>query len=142
MAALSAARNTKESGNAGRSLHELPVDAGKVCHQGGIGCLDQADGLAKPGVTATTLVALGRIENTADNSGGADGAVKVLIKEGDFWWGNSASSDAIAADDIGKTCYIVDDQTVALTDGTGTRSAAGKVVNVDASLGVLVRMGL
>lgn len=139
MAALTAPRNTKESQ---QGLHELPVDAGKVCYAGGIGCLDQADGLAKPGVTATTLVALGRIENTADNSAGADGAVKVLVKEGDFWWGNSASADAIAIDDIGKNCYIVDDQTVALTSGTDTRSIAGKVVNVDATLGVLVRMGL
>jgi len=139
MTALAAARNTKQS-QAG--LHELPVDAGKVCYQGGIGCLDQADGLAKPAVTATTLKALGRIAETADNASGADGAVKVLIQEGDFWWVNSGSSDAIAADDIGKTCYLVDDQTVALTDGTGARSAAGVVVNVDASLGVLVRMGL
>ena len=32
---------------------------------------------------------------------------------------------------------MVDDQTVAKTDGTGTRSAAGVVVNVDA-LGVWV----
>jgi len=139
MAALSSPRNTNAS--LGR-LFELPVDAGKVCYQGGIGCLDQADGLAKPAVTAATLVALGRIAATADNSAGADGAVKVTIEEGDFWWANSAAGDAIAADDIGKTCYLVDDQTVALTSDTGARSAAGVVLNVDASLGVLVRMGL
>ena len=33
--------------------------------------------------------------------------------------------------DLGKTCYIVDDETVAKTDGTATRSAAGKVVGLD-----------
>jgi hypothetical protein len=142
MAALSAPRDTKESGQSGRGIHELPVDAGKVCYAGGIGCIDSVDGLAKPAVTATTLTALGRVERTADNAAGGDGAVKVLIKEGDFWFVNSASTDAIAATEIGQTCYLVDDQTVAKTNGTNTRSAAGKVVNVDAYLGVLVRIGI
>ena len=34
--------------------------------------------------------------------------------------------------DIGSDCYIVDDQTVAKTSGTNTRSVAGKVFDVDA----------
>ena len=33
--------------------------------------------------------------------------------------------------DLGKSCYIVDDQTVAKTSGGATRSLAGKVVGVD-----------
>jgi len=32
---------------------------------------------------------------------------------------------------LGKTCYIVDDETVAKTNGTNTRSAAGTVVGVE-----------
>ena len=32
---------------------------------------------------------------------------------------------------VGKTCYILDDETVAATDATGTRSAAGKVLAVE-----------
>lgn len=30
-----------------------------------------------------------------------------------------------------RTAYIVDDQTVAATDGTGTRSAAGRIVLIE-----------
>lgn len=142
MAALSAPRNTVESGQAGKRIHELPVDAGKVCYAGGIAVLDSADGLVKPAVTATTLTALGRFEETADNTAGADGDVKAKIKEGDFWYDNSAGAIAVAATEIGQSCYLVDDHTVAKTSGTGTRSVAGTVINVDATRGVCVHLGL
>ena len=42
------------------------------------------------------------------------------------------AADAITLADIGKDCFIVDDQTVAKTDGAGTRSRAGRVFDVDA----------
>ena len=45
---------------------------------------------------------------------------------------NSAAADAITLADIGADCYIVDDQTVAKTSATNTRSVAGKVFDVDA----------
>ena len=54
------------------------------------------------------------------------------IRKGTFRFGNSASGDLIAIADIGNDCYIVDDQTVAKTNGTNTRSVAGKVHDVDA----------
>ena len=38
-------------------------------------------------------------------------------------------------------CYIVDDQTVAKTDGSSARSKAGTIVNVD-DQGVWVRIGV
>lgn len=41
--------------------------------------------------------------------------------------------DAIALADIGSDCYIVDDQTVAKTSGSATRSVAGKIFDVDAA---------
>ena len=42
--------------------------------------------------------------------------------------------------DVGADCYIVDDQTVAKTNGTNTRSVAGKIIAVDAD-GVWVKLG-
>ena len=33
--------------------------------------------------------------------------------------------------DVGKTCFILDDATVAKTNGTNTRSECGVVVQVD-----------
>lgn len=137
MTALAAARNTKESMG---GVHGLPVSATVVCYQGGLAVLN--GGYAEPGTAALNLVAVGRFEETVDNSTGADGDASALVKEGDFWFANSAAADEIAQADVGNDCYIVDDQTVAKTDGTSTRSRAGKVIQVDATLGVLVRLGI
>ena len=41
-------------------------------------------------------------------------------------------ADLITTADIGADCYVVDDQTVAKTNGGGQRSVAGKIFDVDA----------
>ena len=56
--------------------------------------------------------------------------MRVSVRPSQF--ANSAATDAITLADIGKDCFIVDDQTVAKTDGSGTRSRAGRVFDVDA----------
>lgn len=109
----------------------LGLAAGKIAYAGGIACMS-ATGFATPGATATTLKALGRFAEQVDNTGGADGAVTVKIERGTFRFRNSSAGDAIAITDIGATAYIVDDETVAKTNGTGTRSAAGVIRDVDA----------
>ena len=53
---------------------------------------------------------------------------------------NSSAGDLIVAADIGKVVYVVDDQTVAKTDGTSTRVAAGKCVGFEGTT-VLVEVG-
>ena len=116
-----------------------PVAAATKCFAGGIACLD-ASGNAVPGSTATTLKAVGRFEENVDNSAGLAGALSVKIRRGVFRYGNSADADAIARDDIGKVCYIVDDETVALTSGGSTRSRAGFIIDVD-DIGVWVLLG-
>ncbi|TVO57535.1 hypothetical protein [Denitromonas halophila] len=136
MTALTKARNTRmRSGEV--SGH--PVKAAIVCHQGGLAVLD--GGYAGPGRAATTLVAIGRFEETVDNSAGAAGDKQVRVSEGTFHFANSSAGDLIAQADAGADCYIVDDQTVAKTNGSSTRSRAGKIEAVDAD-GVWVRMGL
>lgn len=137
MGALTADRNTAERTG---ELVSAGCAAAVKCIAGGIAVLD-ASGNIKPGVTGTGLICAGRFEATVDNSAGLAGAVSATAKRGVFRFGNSAAGDAIAAAQIGDTCYIVDDQTVAKTDGTGTRSAAGVIVDVD-SAGVWVRMGI
>jgi hypothetical protein len=73
-----------------------------------------------------------------DNSAGANGAVNVEYRTGSFLFANSAAGDLITIAEIGKVCFIADDQTVAKTDGTATRSRAGIVEAVEAT-GVGVR---
>lgn len=137
MTALTADRATAE-----RLGDEFSFDvaASVVCRAGGIAVLDTS-GNVKPAVVATGLICVGRFQEMVDNSAGSAAAVKAKVRGGVFRFGNSAAGDAITKAHIGDTCYLADDQTVALTDATGTRSAAGKIVDVD-SAGVWVRMGL
>lgn len=97
-----------------------------------------ATGYLTKGQTATGLVGVGRAEELADNSAGADGGQTVTYRTGSYRYANSAAADEITAADIGTKCYAVDDQTVAKTDGTGTRSPAGIIDGLDAH-GVWVR---
>lgn len=137
MTALTQERNTPL--RAGLVTHD-PVAAATRIYAGSLVALDAA-GNAVPGSTATTLVARGRARTTVDNRDGSAGDLSVEVEEGVFRFGNSASSDAITRTEIGSNCYIVDDQTVAKTNGSTTRSIAGKVVDVDAE-GVWVRIGV
>ena len=138
MAALSANRDTQARGVVWATQTEFSGTDSTTYYQGGIVCIDQSTGKVVKGSTATGLVCLGRCEEAVVT--GTSTTEKIKALSGIFQWGNSSSSDAIAADDIGKTCYIVDDQTVALTDGSASRSAAGVVFDVDSS-GVWVSTG-
>lgn len=113
-----------------------PVAANKKLLAGTLACLD-ASGNLTPGAAATGLIARGRVRATVDNSSGAAGDLSCETEPGTFRWENSGSSDAITRAEIGDDCYIVDNQTVAKTDGSGTRSKAGRIADVD-SLGVWV----
>jgi hypothetical protein len=115
----------------------LPVAASVKIYAGALVALD-SNGNAKPGETATGLLGIGRAEAQADNSSGSAGDINVEVRKGVFRFENSAGGDEITLADIGADCYIVDDSTVAKTDGTSTRSVAGKVFDVDSD-GVWVR---
>jgi predicted RecA/RadA family phage recombinase len=88
------------------------------------------------GATATGSFGVGRAEVAGTST--TAGVTVQPYREGIFRFANSAAGDLIATADIGAVCYIVDDQTVAKTNGTATRSPAGSVVDVDA-MGVWVR---
>lgn len=117
-----------------------PVAADAVIYTGGLLCLD-ASGNAVPGGTATDLTARGVCEERADNTGGAAGDISAPSRAGVFNFKNSAGADEITRANIGDDAYIVDDETVAATDGTSTRSVAGEIVDVDSN-GVWVKIGL
>ncbi len=133
-------------------IFNMEVAASVNCRQGGLACvaLTGADaGYAKPAITSPSIQVLGRFEQSFNNSDGSNGGTStdlplrthVKIRSGAFWFKNSASTDAIANANRYGDCFVVDDQTVALTDGGGTRSRAGIVLAVDSTLGVLVLCG-
>ncbi|MBB4819244.1 hypothetical protein HNP29_002634 [Pseudomonas alcaligenes] len=107
-----------------------PLAANARIYAGSIVCLD-ASGNAVPGSTATTLKVRGLAQEQIDNTGGAAGAKRIETRRGVFQLANSASTDQITRAEIGSQCYIVDDQTVAKTSATNTRSVAGVVRDVD-----------
>jgi hypothetical protein len=115
-----------------------PVAAGKLIYAGSLVVLS-ATGYAEPGITATTVTARGRAEEQADNTGGADGAITIKVRRGIFKFANDAG-DAVTRAMIGDDAYIVDDQTVAGTSGTNTRSVAGTIIDLDSD-GVWVQVG-
>ncbi len=134
MSALTADRNTPARA---ANIREVPVKAAAKIYAGAMVAVD-ANGWAVPASTATTLKVIGRAESQVDNSGGANGDLKVRVGGGVYRYGNSASGDLIALKDVGSSCYAVDDQTVALTNGSSTRSVAGVIFDVDAQ-GVWVK---
>jgi hypothetical protein len=129
MAALTADRYTLA--HDGGAFRTIGVAAGKKIFAGSL-VLASATGMAEPGTVAVGLTALGRAEFQADNSLGVDGAITVKIRRGIFNFASGAGADAITIANIGQTVYVIDDQTVGLTNGTNTRSAAGEVFMVDA----------
>lgn len=121
---------TKDVGTPYRAGDEVvdPVTAAVKIFAGALVVLDAA-GNAKPGVTGTGLIARGCAQDNADNTLGIAGALTIKSRRGVFKYLNDTS---INRTHIGDTLYIVDDTTLAATDGGATRSAAGKCIDVEA----------
>jgi hypothetical protein len=135
MAAATTGRRTKQMLGTFTFPMNYPVKANEVLIAGCMAMVD-ASGRAVSAATATGAIGAGRVKTNGgldrwDATGLADGALKAEIEEGIFKFANSAAGDLIAVSEIGKKCYIVDNQTVAKTNGTSTRSPAGIVRQVD-----------
>lgn len=130
MGALTADRNTVSREG---SDFEFPVAAATKIFAGSIVGFNAAAVYASKGVTSTTLKTVGVAIEQADNSAGAAGDIRVKVRRGVWRFGNSTAGDLITLANVGSDCYVVDDQTVALTNGTATRSVAGKIRDVDAA---------
>jgi hypothetical protein len=128
MTALSGDRNTPRVAG---ELKSMLVAASALIYAGAI-VMRSSTGYAAKGATAVGYRGAGIARQRIDNSAGAAGDLSINVMEGVFRVANSAGGDEIVDDDIGSLCYIVDDQTVAKTNGSNTRSVAGVVVGLDA----------
>lgn len=121
----------------------LPIEmrlaaAGVVFKHGSIVGIDTADGLLKLGAVSTTLNVIGICCVDKDTTGLAAEDRWIPVQPGTFGWFTShTGDDAIAADDETKDCYVVDDDVVALTSATNTRSRAGRIYQVDPDTGYI-----
>jgi len=131
MGALTKDRNTPRRDG---EIFEAPVAAGAVIYAGAMVARD-GDGNAAPAADTAGLVVIGRADATADNSGGAAGAISVTVCRGVFAWSHSGLTRA----DLGKVLYATDDQTVATTSTNDV--PAGILVDVTSD-GAWVKVGV
>jgi hypothetical protein len=139
MAALTASRNTPRTVTPRfDSVMEFRGDGATTFFQGGIVAIETTTGRVAPAITATTLICVGR-KGLGDQTTVA-ASESIEVESGIFKFANSGG-DPIPITQEGQDCFIEDDQTVAATDGTSTRSRAGIVYKVETD-GVWVIMGL
>lgn len=122
-------RNTPRRQNLELSI---PMAASAVIKAGALVVTNA--GYAEKGTTDTGLVFMGMAIEAQDNSSGVNGAKSILVRRGEAFAFKNSSTDPIAQADFGATCYIEDDETVAKTNGTNTRSAAGQIVGIEGNL--------
>ena len=118
MAALSKNRKTSERVPALRQF-----EAAAKIYTGALVALNSA-GKAVPASDTAGLTVIGRAELTAESG------KMVTVKTGCFRFDNSTSTAEIKATEIGKVCYVADDQTVSKTGGTNN-IVAGLVFDVE-----------
>jgi hypothetical protein len=143
MTALTGPRKTVQLGAAVEDF-DFDVKASAIIFAGALVLL--ASGYAIPGKTGADSTEAGTFQcvGVAQRSvtgGASDGAVTVKVRQGMFGFKNSSAGDLITRSEIGKVCYVVDDQTVAKTSATNTRAVAGRIKLVDADGTVWVTVG-
>jgi hypothetical protein len=121
-------------------LGTLPMAASTTIYFGTLVASD-ASGNAVPASSSTAQKVWGRCEKQVVNSGIA-GAATITFKPGVFAFNNSTGVDLIAASNVGAYCYVVDDNTVALTDGGGARQIAGQIFPFDPNNLTQVQVGV
>lgn len=131
MSALTEPKNVSELAcNAENFYREREIASGAKIYAGGIVC-QNSGGKAYAGSTASGGIVLG----IAENNGAAGDTVR--IRTGVFLLNNDTTS-AVTVTDIGSSCYVVDDATVAKAASNSIK--AGTVLEVG-SEGVAVRIG-
>ena len=123
MSKLSENRNTPELHVDAVKYHYERTADGEIYAGSLVG--QNSAGNAVAAADTANLVILGRAENSAV------AGEKVVAKKGCFLFENGEGSEALTVADIGKDCYIVDDQTVGKIGGTN-KIKAGKVIDVTA----------
>jgi len=106
----------------------LPVAGNTTIRQGAIVVVD--GGYAKEAPGSATAIAAGRAEADVDNTGGTDGDKTVLVRRGVFRL-QVDPADPVGPADLLKEVYLSGPDSVAKTDGTGTRPKAGRLLSLE-----------
>jgi hypothetical protein len=137
MPALTNSRNTPEFADDGR-MQVYPVEANTTIYLGSIVALD-ANGNAVPASSQPGLKLVGRAEmvlnglpgQDAVNNPGAAGAISIVTRRGVFLYG--VNDNSIGAAQLGLMAFAVDDNSVSLSDGSGTTAVTAQSLSLPAS---------
>ena len=69
--------------------------------------------------------------------GSTNGAVRALVDTGSFWLSQGTGADAMTDANLYATVYVINETTVGLTSGSGTRPVAGQLIKASDPLNVL-----
>jgi hypothetical protein len=135
MTALSAQRS-RSFGT--RKHYFFTLKSGTKAWKGAAICLELSSGKVIPAVTGVGLVYLGLADDTVDATlADAELSIDLITELNATFFVNATAGDAVAAGDVGKVCYFLDDQTVTIS--AYGRAVAGRVLSVSTSKGVLVQ---
>jgi hypothetical protein len=87
---------------------EYPVAAGAVIYLGAMVCVN-ASGYAVPAADTSGFKFVGWAVAKVDNTGGADGAKKVIVRRASLF---RVKGSNLAQAQVGASMYVVDDETV------------------------------
>jgi hypothetical protein len=132
MTASTVERNFEFRPSPGNTFNTFPVLANNKPLLGCLVTTVNATGYAKNAVKETGVVVQGVAKETKDNTGGANGALRVAVYSGLVPLLSVEGDDAVGLDDIGKRCYLEDNQTVTMLS-TGT-VAVGLVHSIEGSI--------
>jgi hypothetical protein len=136
MTALAAPRDTPQMDNSPiTNLMGGAIDTTKTFYPGAMIAFDPATQYYTPAVATSTLVTVGVYQGDLDTIAPGSGITYIPdVRQGVFKLAAGTGADAIpATTPPGTPLYVIDDQTVGLTNGNGTRPLAGKLVQVDSS---------
>ncbi len=134
-------------GNASQPVN-LPVTANAQLYRGAIAATRSGYAVEMTSPQSTDIV-WGLYEGGGPGSaeagpgvlgGTTNGAVTVEVATGTFWLQNGTGSDKITQANLGATVYVINENTVGLTNGSNTRPVAGIVECFSDPLNVLSGM--
>lgn len=122
MGALAADRNVpcKELGR----MISLRVKANVVIYKGSVVAVD-ATGYAKAAADAANEIPIGVAADAANNTGGADAAIRVKVLKGVFGMVNAGTAVDVA--DVGGPVYVLTDNEVSKVAGVTNNIVMGTV---------------
>jgi len=128
-----AANATKDYQSLG--LVELPLATSATVYEGSLVAVVLGTGKVQAATGASNELVIGRAIRKATQSASSPNCTVRFLPEKFAYWCVNDTGTAVAATDIGRVCYVLDDQTVTMAASKGV---AGRVWAVSSTQGVLV----